>query len=728
MPKFRERLRLDKLSSAASAAIDILVNGDTEPRVKIDAGGKVTWGGGSSSGDTNLYRDEANILKTDDDLKVGGKLSVIASSGDEGGEIFLAQAATNTTLNGGITIDSYRNKIRFFEQGGSARGAYIDLTECSNGVGTNLLSGGGGATTLDGLTDVTITSASSGQVLKYNGSAWVNDTDNAGTSINYLDDVGDVSITSAAAGDLLQWNGTAWVNESAPTYVLFDTSVGSPSSTEGKLQWDSDFGTLSFGLEGNNSVQQIGINQFAYCYNADTVTLTKGTPVYIFGGQGSQVSIKRANNSGDSTSATTLGLVSESIASGASGYVCTYGVLQGIDTSAYSEGDILYLGATAGSLTTTKPSAPNHYVFVGVVIKDAVGGEIWIRPQNGYELDEIHNVSAGSPSSGDFLKYNGTLWVNDAINLGTDTVGDYVASLVAGTGVTLSNNSGEGATPTVAIGQAIASSDSPTFAGLTINGASITFEGATADAYETTVTVTDPTADRTITIPDKSGTVAIDGSVAIGVSDTAPSSPSTGQLWYESDTGATFVYTGSAWVEVGATQGPYVCTSTTRPSSPYEGQLIYETDTDKVMTYNGSSWLYMLKPQATEPGAWTTYTPTNYGITIGNGTETARYTRIGKTVHVSYRLVLGSTSSFSGAIAVGLPSTTNSAATCTVICTDSGVATYTAMGNVQPAEASVLVRPINASGTYGTWDSNLSSAFTWNTNDVLQFSITYEES
>lgn len=57
------------------------------------------------------------------------------------------------------------------------------------------------------------------------------------------------------------------------------------------------------------------------------------------------------------------------------------------------------------------------------------------------------------------------------IALTTQTTGDYVASLVAGTGVTLSNNSGEAATPTIAIGQAVATSSSPTFAGLTINGA-----------------------------------------------------------------------------------------------------------------------------------------------------------------------------------------------------------------------------------------------------------------
>ena len=68
------------------------------------------------------------------------QIHVTNSDGDEGGEILLAKAVTNTSLTGtGITIDSFQNKIRFFEQGGSARGAYIDLTECVGGAGTNLL-------------------------------------------------------------------------------------------------------------------------------------------------------------------------------------------------------------------------------------------------------------------------------------------------------------------------------------------------------------------------------------------------------------------------------------------------------------------------------------------------------------------------------------------------------------------------------------------------------------
>jgi len=55
-------------------------------------------------------------------------------------------------------------------------------------------------------------------------------------------------------------------------------------------------------------------------------------------------------------------------------------------------------------------------------------------------------------------------WSNYGIALGDDTTGSYVQSLVAGTGVTITNNSGEGATPTIAIGQAVATTSNVTFA------------------------------------------------------------------------------------------------------------------------------------------------------------------------------------------------------------------------------------------------------------------------
>jgi hypothetical protein len=61
-----------------------------------------------------------------------------AQAGDEGGEIFLNKPVTNTSINTGVTIDVYQNRLRFFESGGSARGAYIDITGQEAGVATNI--------------------------------------------------------------------------------------------------------------------------------------------------------------------------------------------------------------------------------------------------------------------------------------------------------------------------------------------------------------------------------------------------------------------------------------------------------------------------------------------------------------------------------------------------------------------------------------------------------------
>ena len=128
-------------------------------------------------------------------------------------------------------------------------------------------------------------------------------------------------------------------------------------------------------------------------------------------------------------------------------------------------------------------------------------------------LYDISNVGASSPSSGEFLKWNGSTWINDAVDLGTDTVGDYVQSLVAGTGITLTNNSGEGATPTVAIGQAVGTTANVTFN--TVNAdltGDVTGNADTASALQTP---------RTIQISgDVAGSASFDGSGDINISAT----------------------------------------------------------------------------------------------------------------------------------------------------------------------------------------------------------------
>lgn len=164
----------------------------------------------------------------------------------------------------------------------------------------------------------------------------------------------------------------------------------------------------------------------AYVTNADTVTITKGQPVYAFGGQGDRLTVKRANNSTDATSAQTVGLVlSSSIGVNQKGLIIVNGLLDGLSilpTSTWADGDPVYLGATAGSITNVKPVAPNHLVYLGFVTTASNGsaGRLYVRVQNGYELQELHNVyiNPATLANNDIIQYDSatSLWKNESLS------------------------------------------------------------------------------------------------------------------------------------------------------------------------------------------------------------------------------------------------------------------------------------------------------------------------
>jgi hypothetical protein len=219
---------------------------------------------------------------------------------------------------------------------------------------------------------------------------------------------------------------------------------------------------------------------------------------------------------------------------------------------------------------------------------------------SGSNLNDLLDVTITSAANGDFLRWNGTAWINDAVNLSTDTVGSYVESLVAGTGVTVTNNSGEGAAPTIAIGQSVATDTTPTFAGLTLNG-NITFEGATANDFETTLSVTDPTADRTITLPDATTTL-------VGTDTTQTLSNKT--LTTPTINGPTITATGQTPVIHGILL-------------PATHNIIFEGATDDAY----ETTLYVVDPTADRtvslPDATTTLVGTNTTDTLTNKTLTS---------------------------------------------------------------------------------------------------------
>jgi hypothetical protein len=199
-------------------------------------------------------------------------------------------------------------------------------------------------------------------------------------------------------------------------FIQFDiVAPGTPGP--GKVAYNGATGALAYLMDNTNVMSNIGQTLHAYVHNADSVTITKGQPVYLFSASGNKASVKLANNTSDATSAKTLGLAAEDITSGQNGFIMCQGSLDGVNTGMYIPGDTLYVGASAGALTNVKPYAPNHLVYVGVVERANAGnGQIYVRSQNGYELDEIHDVDLITipPVVNDALVYNGSLWTASA--------------------------------------------------------------------------------------------------------------------------------------------------------------------------------------------------------------------------------------------------------------------------------------------------------------------------
>jgi len=193
---------------------------------------------------------------------------------------------------------------------------------------------------------------------------------------------------------------------------------------------------LDFGFPSGSTTQVR-----AQVRNETGATLTKGTVVYINGGAGNKVTVTKAIATGDATSAQTFGIVITDITNNQNGYVCVLGLLENLNTSAYTEGQQLYLSpTTAGALTTTKPSAPNHMVYVAIVERvHATQGTILVRIQNGYELEELHNVAISSVANSDLLVYESatSLWKNKS----AATLGLLTSAAAAATYQTLSGMS-----------------------------------------------------------------------------------------------------------------------------------------------------------------------------------------------------------------------------------------------------------------------------------------------
>lgn len=183
-------------------------------------------------------------------------------------------------------------------------------------------------------------------------------------------------------------------------YIGFDMTNVVAAPTEGQLTWDATDKTLSLGLNGGNVVLQIGQEMYYRVKNTTGSTILNGTVCRFAGSQGNSGILLAApfQANGTYNSNVIMGIATEDIPNGSEGLVTSFGKVRGVNTSAFTDGQILYASpSVAGGLTSTKPDAPNNVVSVAAVVSASNNGVLFVRP---HVEDIWQNVPATSTSPG----------------------------------------------------------------------------------------------------------------------------------------------------------------------------------------------------------------------------------------------------------------------------------------------------------------------------------------
>jgi hypothetical protein len=219
---------------------------------------------------------------------------------------------------------------------------------------------------------------------------------------------------------------TATINFVSSNQTNYNTN-GTNNYATGQVGWNADVGTLDIGLY-NGTVLHSG-QQTLYWVKADE-TITVGDVVQFNGVAGFTPKVKKAVPSEINNNPTLImGIASGNIANEANGYVTTFGMLKGVATTGLSLGDILFYNsntnASAGTLTTTQPEAPNAKIQLAAVIKESTGGglngELLVRVLTPVSISDDSSVQLTNVANGEVLAYNGTAnrWENkEVVSLG----------------------------------------------------------------------------------------------------------------------------------------------------------------------------------------------------------------------------------------------------------------------------------------------------------------------
>lgn len=237
-------------------------------------------------------------------------------------------------------------------------------------------------------------------------------------------------------------------------FVRFNLSSSNIPSAAGVMWWDNTEGTVRLSLKGNTYNLPIGQSVVARVRNSTGGNLSRTAyqAVRVAGAQGQRLAVALAQANNDPNSASTLGLVCEDISTNQEGFIVNIGQIINVNTTGnlqgetWLDGNVLYLSPTIpGAITNIKPSAPQHTVIIGYVeYAHANNGKIYVKIDNGYELEELHDV-APTPYVNNGVLYRDTatnLWKSATIAtlLGYTPANQAITLTINGTGYDLSAN------------------------------------------------------------------------------------------------------------------------------------------------------------------------------------------------------------------------------------------------------------------------------------------------
>lgn len=407
------------------------------------------------------------------------------------------------------------------------------------------------------------------------------------------------------------------------SYAQFDTT-SSVTPGVGKLTWDTTNGTLDLGLAGGNVNTLVGIDQHILAYNPTGSPLTKGQVVIADGSSGTRLAVDLALGDADANTAETLGLVAESISNNQSGFVLTKGLMRGVNTNAFNEGDVLWVSSvTAGAITNVRPTAPNHAVRVGYCIKKAgiADGIIYVDPLNGFELGELHDVAITGVANNNFLVYDGTdtRWENytdaqarTALGLGSAALQatTYFAPATTGTSILAGNGSGGFASVTVGTGLTYVSGTLSATGGGGSGGTvtSVALTAGVGISISGGPITTSGTIEVTNTAPDQ--TVSLTGAGTTSITGTYPNFTITSADQY---TGTVTSVSLTAGTGISVSGGPITTTGTIQVINTAPDQTV-------TLTPGGTTSITGTYPNFTISSAdQFTGTVTSVALTAGTG-------------------------------------------------------------------------------------------------------------